>query len=51
MLIKLVGLRENEEAALLDVARKTCSQGKESIYHASDLLPAKGKKEVSGTKG
>jgi PTS system mannose-specific IIA component len=48
MLIKLVGLREVENTSLLEVARQICSQGKESIYQASDLLSAKVKKESSG---
>jgi PTS system mannose-specific IIA component len=46
MLIKLVSLREQKEASLLEVARQTCAQGKESIYQASDLLSAKVKKET-----
>ena len=48
MLIKLVGLREVENTSLLEVARQICSQGKESIYQASDLLSAKVKKGRSG---
>ena len=51
MLIKLVSLREQENASLLEVARQTCGQGKESIYQASDLLSAKVKKEDSGATG
>jgi PTS system mannose-specific IIA component len=45
MLIKLVGLREQQKHDLLEVARLTCAQGKESIYQASDLLSGKAKKE------
>lgn len=41
MLIKLVGLRGQEQTNLLEVARQTCAQGKESIYRASDLLHSK----------
>ena len=48
MLIKLVNLREQGSSDLLEVARQTCSQGKESIYQASDLLSGKAKKEDSG---
>jgi PTS system mannose-specific IIA component len=48
MLIKLVNLREQGSSTLLEVARQTCSQGKESIYQASDLLSGKAKKESSG---
>lgn len=42
MLIKLVSLRGHGNTDLLEVARQTCAQGKESIYQASDLLSAKG---------
>ncbi len=45
MLIKLVGLRGQGLTSLLEVARQTCAQGKESIYRASDLLHAKVVKE------
>ena len=45
MLIKLVGLREQEKHDLLEVARLVCAQGKESIYQASDLLSGKSKRE------
>lgn len=48
MLIKLVGLREVENTSLLEVARQICSQGKESIYQASDLVSAKVKNDSSG---
>ncbi len=44
MLIKLVDLRQQRNTDLLEVARQTCKQGKESIYVASDLLSAKGGK-------
>jgi PTS system mannose-specific IIA component len=46
MLIKLVGLREQAKHDLLEVARLTCAQGKESIYQASDLLSGKAEKEA-----
>jgi PTS system mannose-specific IIA component len=45
MLIKLVSLREQQKHDLLEVARLTCAQGKESIYQASDLLSGKAKEE------
>jgi PTS system mannose-specific IIA component len=45
MLIKLVGLREQEKHDLLEVARLICAQGKESIYQASDLLSGKAEQE------
>ncbi len=48
MLIKLVSLREVQNTTLLEVARQTCSQGKASIYQASDLVSTKVKKEDSG---
>ena len=44
MFIKLVDLRQQRNTDLLEVARETCKQGKESIYLASDLLSAKGDK-------
>lgn len=52
MLIKIVSLRGEGGQSLLDAARLTCEQGKESIYLASDLLTAepnedKSKKEDS----
>jgi PTS system mannose-specific IIA component len=51
MLIKLVGLRGQGKHDLLDVARLTCAQGKESIYQASDLLSGKVKKESQKDSG
>ena len=45
MLIKLVSLRNRQDLALLEVARQTCAQGKESIRQASDLLSSKSTKE------
>ena len=39
MLIRLVSFREEEQARLREVAHCASSQGKESIYLASDLLP------------
>jgi len=45
MLIKLVDLRGQEQTNLLEIARRTCAQGKESIYLASDLLRSKVSKE------
>jgi PTS system mannose-specific IIA component len=46
MLIKLVSLREQEKHSLLEIARLTCAQGKESIYQTSDLLSGKRGKET-----
>ncbi len=40
MLIRLATLREEEEVELREVAHGASSQGKESIYLASDLLAA-----------
>ena len=37
---------EQAKHDLLEVARLTCAQGKESIYQASDLLSGKAEKET-----
>lgn len=45
MLIRLASLGEDEQSVgLHDVASRGCSQGKESIYLASDLLASKSSK-------
>ena len=46
MLIRLASLREEEEVNLREIAHQASSQGKESIYVASDLLA-----KESGAKG
>ncbi len=45
MLIKLVNLRQQGNTNVLEVARQTCAQGKESISLASDLLSSKREKD------